>query len=160
MTDKILIDRSVLQQALDAQEEVENNKRCPLCAGYFGIHKDHCELGQSLGALREALAAPQPAHCYKHDEPKHGCARCDKQAAAPAEPYGWAVTGCSKIRRGEFAEFDAKGEARRIGGTARAIALFEGPQPQTEIPLNPEQCTVFKYGWKSAEEAHITKGAA
>ena len=41
-----------------------------------------------------------------------------------AEQIGWAVQGCSKMWRGEFAEIDAKAEAKRIGGTCVAFALY------------------------------------
>jgi len=40
------------------------------------------------------------------------------------EPYGWAVTGCHSLYRGEWAEATARGEAKRCGGTARAVALY------------------------------------
>jgi len=47
------------------------------------------------------------------------------QMAQPAqEPVAWAVQGCSKMWRGEFAEIDAKAEAKRIGGTCVAYALY------------------------------------
>jgi hypothetical protein len=52
--------------------------------------------------------------------------------AQPAqEPVAWAVQGCSKMWRGEFAEIDAKAEAKRIGGTCIAYALYTAP-PQRE----------------------------
>ena len=44
-----------------------------------------------------------------------------------AEQIGWAVQGCSKMWRGEFAEIDAKAEAKRIGGTCVAFALYTTP---------------------------------
>lgn len=48
-----------------------------------------------------------------------------------AEPVAWAVQACSKMWRGEFAEIDAKAEAKRIGGTCVAYALYTSP-PQRE----------------------------
>ena len=45
-------------------------------------------------------------------------------AQQQAEQIGWAVQGCSKMWRGEFAEIDAKAEAKRIGGTCVAFALY------------------------------------
>jgi GH18 family chitinase len=48
-----------------------------------------------------------------------------------AEQIGWAVQACSKMWRGEFAEIDAKAEAKRIGGTCVAYALYTSP-PQRE----------------------------
>jgi hypothetical protein len=43
------------------------------------------------------------------------------------EPVAWAVQGCSKMWRDEFAEIDAKAEAKRIGGTCVAYALYTTP---------------------------------
>jgi hypothetical protein len=58
------------------------------------------------------------------------CEICN--ASQPAqEPVAWAVQGCSKMWRGEFAEIDAKAEAKRIGGTCVAYALYISP-PQRE----------------------------
>jgi hypothetical protein len=47
------------------------------------------------------------------------------------EPVAWAVQGCSKLWRGEFAEIDAKAEAKRIGGTCVAYALYATPPAHT-----------------------------
>ena len=50
------------------------------------------------------------------------------QQATPepvGEPWGWAVN--STLFRGEFAEADAKDEAKRCGGTTRAVALYTRP---------------------------------
>lgn len=41
------------------------------------------------------------------------------------EPWAWYVTGCSRL----LDEDEAKAEARRIGGTARAMPLYTAPQP-------------------------------
>lgn len=45
------------------------------------------------------------------------------------EPYGWAVTGCHSLYRGEWAEDTARSEAKRCGGTARAFPLYTHPAP-------------------------------
>jgi hypothetical protein len=52
-----------------------------------------------------------------------------KEALAQPEegPVAWAVQGCSKMWRGEFAEIDAKAEAKRIGGTCFAYVLYTAP---------------------------------
>ena len=51
--------------------------------------------------------------------------RLKKALAQPEqEPVAWAVQACSKMWRGEFAEIDAKAEAKRIGGTCVAYPLY------------------------------------
>ena len=55
----------------------------------------------------------------------------DKCFRESSEPVAWAVQACSKMWRGEFAEIDAKAEAKRIGGTCVAFALY------TELPQRP-----------------------
>lgn len=57
-------------------------------------------------ALRAALAAPKP-----------------QQEAQ--EPVAWYVTRCGRL----LDEYDAEAEARRIGGTAKAMPLYTVPQP-------------------------------
>ena len=47
------------------------------------------------------------------------------QPAPQQEPVAWYVTGCGRL----LDEDEAKAEARRIGGTARAIPLYTAPQP-------------------------------
>lgn len=42
-------------------------------------------------------------------------------------PTAWAVTACSKMFMGEFAELDAKAEAQRVGGECIAYALYTAP---------------------------------
>jgi hypothetical protein len=51
------------------------------------------------------------------------------------EPVAWAVQGCSKMWRGEFAEIDAKAEAKRIGGTCVAYALYTTPPKREWVGL-------------------------
>jgi hypothetical protein len=46
-----------------------------------------------------------------------------------AAPYGWIVTGNLRLFTGEYAESDAKNEAAHCGGTSKAVALFDAPQP-------------------------------
>lgn len=50
-------------------------------------------------------------------------------AAPQGEPYGWAVTGCHSLYRGEWAESTAQAEAKRCGGTAVAFPLYTAPAP-------------------------------
>jgi hypothetical protein len=56
-----------------------------------------------------------------------------------AEQIGWAVQGCSKMWRGDFAEIDAKAEAKRIGGTCVAFALYTEPPQRSWVGLTPEE---------------------
>ena len=60
------------------------------------------------------------------------------------KPVAWAVTACSRMFVGEFAEFDAKAEALRCGGTCVAYALYSAPvvaqqaeQGWVRVPLEP-----------------------
>jgi len=56
-----------------------------------------------------------------------------------AEQIGWAVQGCSKMWRGELAEIDAKAEAKRIGGTCVAFALYTEPPQRPWVGLTPDE---------------------
>jgi hypothetical protein len=55
-----------------------------------------------------------------------------------AEPVAWAVQACSKMWRGEFAEIDSKAEAKRIGGTCVAYALYTTPPQRQWVGLTDE----------------------
>jgi len=55
------------------------------------------------------------------------------------EPVAWAVQGCSKMWRGEFAEIDAKAEAKRIGGTCVAYALYTTPSKREWVGLTEQE---------------------
>ncbi len=68
------------------------------------------------------------------------------------EPLGWAVEGCSKMWRGEYAELDAKDEARRIGGTCFAYALFTRPRLQEETKCKWPTCQNEEYQNAMAEQ--------
>ena len=67
-----------------------------------------------------------------------GCIACDARAQPAQEPVAWAVQGCSKMWRGEFAEIDAKAEAKRIGGTCVAYALYTAPPKRKWVGLTDE----------------------
>ena len=57
-----------------------------------------------------------------------------RTAAKPEqEPVAWAVQGTTQMIRGEFAEIDAKAEAKRIGGTCVAYPLYTTP-PAAQRP--------------------------
>ena len=59
--------------------------------------------------------------------------------AAQPEPVAWAVQACSKMWRGEFAEIDAKAEAKRIGGTCVAYPLYTAPAQRPWQGLEAEE---------------------
>jgi hypothetical protein len=62
------------------------------------------------------------------------------EVAQPAQEFvAWAVQGCSKMWRGEFAEIDAKAEAKRIGGTCFAYALYTTPPKREWVGLTDEE---------------------
>jgi hypothetical protein len=65
----------------------------------------------------------------------------DEALAQPVqqEPVAWAIQGCSKMLRGEFAEIDAKAEAKRIGGTCFAYALYTTPPQRPWVGLTEEK---------------------
>lgn len=58
------------------------------------------------------------------------------------KPVAWAVTACSKMFMGEFAELDAKAEARRCGGTCVSYALYAAPAVATDVLKDAE-----RYRW-------------
>jgi hypothetical protein len=64
-----------------------------------------------------------------------------------AEQIGWAVQGCSKMWRGEFAEIDAKAEAKRIGGTCVAFALYTEPPKCPWVGLTEFQFAEIYNKW-------------
>jgi hypothetical protein len=63
----------------------------------------------------------------------------DKLQEPAQEPVAWAVQGCSKMWRGEFAEIDAKAEAKRIGGTCFAYALYTTSPKRTWVGLTQKE---------------------
>ena len=92
------------------------------------IRKEHERLGSHTfknGKFDLALYTHPP-----QQQPMFDCPRCG-HCCPEAEPVAWAVQACSKMWRGEFAEIDAKAEAKRIGGTCVAYALYTSP-PQRE----------------------------
>ena len=65
----------------------------------------------------ELLSSPAPVTALEQQE----------------SPIAWAIEGCSRMWRGEFAEADAKAEAVRCGGTCHAYPLYTAaPAPQAQ----------------------------
>jgi hypothetical protein len=93
--------RAAMKMALDALEPASIAQ---LADGTY-MDKD-CKCSAAITALRAALAASD----------------------TPAKPYAWAVTGLRSMYFGEFAEVDAKREAKHCGGTARAFPLYTAPE--------------------------------
>lgn len=61
-----------------------------------------------------------------------------EQSALQQEPYGWKVYGVNSLFVGEFAEYDARTEAKRIGGTCVAFPLYTSPpasKPLTDAQI-------------------------
>ena len=56
--------------------------------------------------------------------------------------YGWMIDGSSSVLRGEFAELDAKAEAKRVGGTCEAFAVYR------DLPLKKKPD--LKTDWSAA----------
>jgi hypothetical protein len=78
-------------------------------------------------------------------------------------PYGWKIQGVSRLVIGEYAEVDAKAEAKRIGGTCEAFPLYTAPLPVDEPVLqNIEQYRLQMAGisaaalgyWKEGDSIH------
>ncbi len=71
------------------------------------------------------------ADAYTADQMRAYAAEVLAAKAHPKpKPYAWAVTGLSRPFFGEFAEDDARAEARRCGGTSTAFALIRMDVPQ------------------------------
>jgi hypothetical protein len=131
-----------LRQA--AQQALEALKSAAIFVDSFRGQKATQE---AITALQTELAQPeqQAEPCIGKD-PRCPCQDgdachykdCGNTKARPVaqpeqEPVAWAVQGCSKMWRDEFAEIDAKAEAKRIGGTCVAYALYTTP-PAAQRP--------------------------
>ena len=106
------------------------------------------DLAWAAWRARASLPAPQQATPATPEDMKvyDGIAAgyfADAQQATPepvGEAWGWAVN--SMLFRGEFAEDDAKAEAKRCGGTTSAVALYDHPAPGVPegfalVPVEP-----------------------
>ena len=96
-----------------------------------GIFARHCD-SSKLDAAVDVYMTKEQERGGAETAPKtilHGVdAGVDGGAEKPApmSVYGWAVTGLAEPFFGEFAEHDARAEAKRVGGTAEAFPLFRG----------------------------------
>jgi hypothetical protein len=132
-------DREVMQQALEALCSAVEPKKGKVYAREFEPIDCYAMHEQAITALRKALEQPEQEPCIGKD-PRCPCQDGDAchykdcvgtkalPVAQPEQgPVAWAVQGCSKMWRDEFAEIDAKAEAKRIGGTCVAYALYTTP---------------------------------
>lgn len=68
-----------------------------------------------------------------------------------AEPYAWTVRGTRQMYFGEYAESDARMEAKKIGGTAVAFPLFRQEQGAEPVDEERELADHYLYmGWLMA----------
>ena len=111
--------QAALKKLADLGQEIEQGKRGSialarqLCYEIAGATSEDDMDGGGYGSvdIAEILSAE--------------VVRLQKALAQPEqEPVAWAVQACSKMWRGEFAEIDAKAEAKRIGGTCVAYPLY------------------------------------
>ena len=65
-------------------------------------------------------------HCVHCGDTEQG--ECEGWNTNDEPPYAWAIDACSKMWIGEYAELDAKAEAKRCGGTCKAFPLFRKDQ--------------------------------
>jgi len=102
------------------------------------------EIMLAITAIKKALAQPAQDMDYWIREATAArqaemALRRELEAQPVQEPVAWAVQGCSKMWRGEFAEIDAKAEAKRIGGTCVAYALYTAPPKREWVGLTDEE---------------------
>lgn len=85
-----------------------------------------------------------------------------KQLRAKATPIAWYVTGCSTM----LDEHDAKAEAKRCGGSAKAVPLYTSPPAQQQPDSNKATeyvCTNLPdfekldrgFRWVSEKQQHV-----
>ena len=116
--------RQAAQQALECIERL--NMRGFILADYED------EVYAAITALREALAQDKLRGLENLLEESIKALRTALEQPEQ-EPVAWAVQGITQMIRGEFAELDAKSEARRIGGTCVAYPLYAAP-PAAQRP--------------------------
>jgi hypothetical protein len=123
---------------------------------YKKMHEDRIKYGTSWekdGKRIDPMSVyKEPAQDGKCKLCVDGCAACDARAQPAQEPVAWAVQGCSKMWREEFAEIDAKAEAKRIGGTCVAYALYISPPQRPWVGLTDDDKTELAKAQHSWED--------
>jgi len=162
--------RQAAQQALEALEGVLDDSPKVLDASISGGLYEVVQCRDAITALREALAREHAMHEVARlgqeieQEPsqwrdmvvvtlvregidKHRARELADHFAAQPEPVAWAVQACSKMWRGEFAEIDAKAEAKRIGGTCVAYPLYTAAAQRPWVGLTEFQFAEIYNKW-------------
>jgi len=151
--------RAAAQQALEALCSAVEPKKGQVYARGFEPIDCYAMHEQAITALREALEQPEQEPSEWRDMivvslvregiNKHKARElADHFAAQPAqEPVAWAVQACSKMWRGEYAEIDAKAEAKRIGGTCVAYPLYTAPAQRKWVGLTEFQFAEIYNKW-------------
>jgi len=77
---------------------------------------------------------PAGLYCWLEEYPEEGAIALTGKpmpSTAPAQqvavPHGWMMQGSNQVFKGEFAELDAKSEAKRCGGTCYAYPVYLKP---------------------------------
>ena len=110
------------------------------------LHTENTALQQGYAAARLEIESLQSriktmaeehadelmvAHMDGRIQPAPAAAPTTQQAPQQEaqEPVAWYVTGCGRL----LDEYEAEAEARRIGGTARAMPLYTAPQADSVL---------------------------
>lgn len=83
-----------------------------------------------------------------------------KQEPAQAVPYAWHVPPMSRMYFGEYAQLDAEAEAKRVGGTAKAIPLYTHPAPLESKQAVPVGRVMYWQGEPGLAPATCIRGFA
>lgn len=80
----------------------------------------------------------------------------ERYGAAPATPAGWGVTYDGKTIGRTMGKLDAEDEARRVGGTARAVPVFIGAAPAAQaqpapVPVPAEPVAIIRTWTKNGD---------
>jgi hypothetical protein len=144
-----------VQEQWNEDEWRRNNWRC----GHGWLRGEQCEICNAAQPAQQPVGtlniSRYKGHLVNHDfdyfgELPDGTYSVYTTPPLPEqEPVAWAVQGCSKMWRGEFAEIDAKAEAKRIGGTCVAYALYISPPQRTWVGLTAED----KYEFAAAQHS-------
>lgn len=115
---------------------------------YIPEDEPDCSAGQAaewyMGQLRSALKR------LSEDRPQPAIPLLDKVIKALADYCNTGEIDCADdLLAGVMYASDPEHQPKQ-----------QPLKPQSDIPLTPDQLTVFKYGWKSAEEAHGIGGEA